>query len=916
MTSKCFPTMAVLVVLLMLTAPASAEFDEVVAVAATTTEAEGFGFVVTDLYATGNVGVGHTLLSVGNADITATHDWYQDPNGDSSGKAPNNVLVDLAGFERLKYDTYVTFNRRTDTDNSTSPDPDFGKAGNQIVGGWFWVPGNGQGDAVVIEDLDQVGVHIARLVMIVDGNRGGLQPSYVGTLRLFTSSDNGGDPDGVLVDVKFPPGDPVGACCNGSTGMCRDDVLQSECLIDPPNPEDQITWFKGLTCVDATGEPICVEHTGACCDGTTGTCTDGIRQGNCQGDQLSWSKDTLCDAVTCLEHTGACCDGSTGICADDVRQGNCQGDQLSWFKNTLCDAMDCVEHTGACCDGTDGTCTDDVFDHDCVGDQQVWSKDTLCSQIDCLEHTGACCDGTTGICADDVRQGNCQGDQSSWFKDTSCDAVDCVEHTGACCDGTIGTCTDNVFDHDCVGDQQAWSKGLACDEIDCVEHTGACCHAATTTCFDGVFLSQCPVDPTDPNNQFSWSKGLTCLDGAGEPICVEHAGACCDGSTGTCVDRVFDQECQGDQQEWFKNTACDSVPCIEHTGACCEASTGTCFDNIPQSQCPTDPSDPLNLFSWRKGTLCEAIDNCECDSETIGGAIYTDCDSPLTSGEDGVELTVSGLSGFFTVMTSGPSGTWHILDVPCGEYTVTAHQVFREYCHVDIGGVCPPEPCPTSTQITVDADHRTENLSIQFLGQPACITNDLNYDEVCTIVNDTDLFVQCVYDGDCVGPEGQDLRCPADCNCDGFATIVFDANCFVHDVYVKGVCGQCPGDDPASAFGRSKRRRAGDFTIGGAVYDNETNPLLSGIEGVNVEVLGAERRAVAAAMTAGPSGIWRVDGLPAGTYFVVVEHRNGRAAAGRDVIPIVVNAQNEAANLSIRSLRSSEPPRRSRDSDR
>lgn len=300
--------------------------------------------------------------------------------------------------------------------------------------------------------------------------------------------------------------------------------------------------------------------------------------------------------------------------------------------------------------------------------------------------------------------------------------------------------------------------------------------------------------------------------------------------------------------------------------------------------------------------------------ETIGGAIYTDCDAPLTSGEEGVEVTVSGPNGFFTTITSGPSGTWHIPNVPCGVYTVTPHQVFREYCHVDIGGDCPSEPCETSSRITVDARHRSENLSIQFLGQPACITNDLNYDQICTIVFDADLFVQCVYDGDCVGPEGQDLQCPADCNCDGLATIVFDANCFRHNVYMKGVCGECPDDVPSSASGRLEGRRpASGFTIGGAVYDDDADPLVSGIEGVIVQIIGDGRRIVATATTSGPSGIWRVDDLPAGAYTLVFEQRDGWAAVGRDVIPIVVNAENEAANLSIGMLRSPDRSHRWRD---
>ena len=124
--------------------------------------------------------------------------------------------------------------------------------------------------------------------------------------------------------------------------------------------------------------------------------------------------------------------------------------------------------------------------------------------------------------------------------------------------------------------------------------------------------------------------------------------------------------------------------------------------------------------------------------ETIGGAVYADCDDVITSGETNVQVTVAGTEGNYVAVTSGPSGVWSIPFVPCGEYVVTPHRVFREYCHVEPGGACPSTLCATSTQITVDADHRGPNLSVQFVGLPDCITNDMNYDELCTVTFDAD----------------------------------------------------------------------------------------------------------------------------------------------------------------------------------
>ena len=57
-------------------------------------------------------------------------------------------------------------------------------------------------------------------------------------------------------------------------------------------------------------------------------------------------------------------------------------------------------------------------------------------------------------------------------------------------------------------------------------------------------------------------------------------------------------------------------------------------------------------------------------SYTIGGAIYTDPNNPLTSGLEGVTVTVSGDSGTYQAITSGTFGLWQISDVNEGTYTV------------------------------------------------------------------------------------------------------------------------------------------------------------------------------------------------------------------------------------------------------
>jgi len=130
--------------------------------------------------------------------------------------------------------------------------------------------------------------------------------------------------------------------------------------------------------------------------------------------------------ITIVPQTDACCNGTTGVCTDDVPIENCQGDQQVWFAETLCSEITCEQHTGACCDGTTGVCTDDVLPDNCVGVQQEWFKDTLCTAITCVQHTGACCDGLSGVCTNDVLPEDCQGEKQEWYKDQACQDVGCV----------------------------------------------------------------------------------------------------------------------------------------------------------------------------------------------------------------------------------------------------------------------------------------------------------------------------------------------------------------------------------------------------------------------------------------------------------------------------------------------------------
>ncbi len=144
---------------------------------------------------------------------------------------------------------------------------------------------------------------------------------------------------------------------------------------------------------------------------------------------------------------------------------------------------------------------------------------------------------------------------------------------------------------------------------------------------------------------------------------------------------------------------------------------------------------------------------------TVGGAVYTDLDEPLTSGLPGVLICVGCVGGFFGCDVTGEVwGGWDISGFPASSCTVTPMLpgwCFRRVEAGEIGELTP-------ITITVDEDHVGENLSLQFLvttgTSSCCVTaEDCDDGEACTV---DECFV-----GVCVSTPSD---CQADFDCDGF----------------------------------------------------------------------------------------------------------------------------------------------------
>ncbi len=189
--------------------------------------------------------------------------------------------------------------------------------------------------------------------------------------------------------------------------------------------------FASFTIRGSYGPGACGPLVGACCDGTTGVCTDNVEEPFCTADQQVWTSGAACVSLgaSCERHRGSCCDGTTGLCVDDLLPEDCTGDQRDWLKGVACAdrSPPCSEHTGACCDLLSGICTGDVPPRACSGPLREWTKAARCTEVTCDAVNGACCDHDAfGGCTDGLVQAECTCPTCDWYKLTSCADIECT----------------------------------------------------------------------------------------------------------------------------------------------------------------------------------------------------------------------------------------------------------------------------------------------------------------------------------------------------------------------------------------------------------------------------------------------------------------------------------------------------------
>lgn len=127
----------------------------------------------------------------------------------------------------------------------------------------------------------------------------------------------------------------------------------------------------------------------ACCDSTTGICRDVVAPMNCVGSE-SGQAGAICQFSGCRIVTGACCDDLTGMCSDGIDIGACPPPALRFTPDTLCVDVNPPCGTidlGACC-FPDQSCMD-LNPTDCSNMGGTWNAGT-CAAFPCPSSNDDC----------------------------------------------------------------------------------------------------------------------------------------------------------------------------------------------------------------------------------------------------------------------------------------------------------------------------------------------------------------------------------------------------------------------------------------------------------------------------------------------------------------------------------------------
>ncbi len=360
--------------------------------------------------------------------------------------------------------------------------------------------------------------------------------------------------------------------------------------------------------------------TGACCDVSTGVCTDDLDEATClaSSEFAEFRAGVICQFAECEIITGACCDDATVSCADDVNIADCTGVTERFVPYTACIDMDppCgTTDPGACC-LPEGTCLD-LTPLDCSQTPGgVWHAGE-CSTFDCPPANDDCEDAislltagayfinTTGATTDGPMfdpsppPGCVEVESDVWFR------------YSPDCDGTmfVSFCLGANFDtalavyNDCFCPLST-TQPLACDNDTCDDQA--------EVVVSNVLASECYLI------RVGGAAGAT-----GQGVLVvaclpTGTGACCH-FDGTC-ENLLPEDCSEPDDVFTPNLPCELVYCPEPAE--------------PAKCCPGD----TNLDGLRDGLDIQGFINYMLDPPVLGTLefCHADVDENLTIDEDDI----------------------------------------------------------------------------------------------------------------------------------------------------------------------------------------------------------------------------------------------------------------------------------------
>jgi len=352
-----------------------------------------------------------------------------------------------------------------------------------------------------------------------------------------------------------------------------------------------------------------------------------------------------------------------------------------------------------------------------------------------------------------------------------------------------------------------------------VEFSDGC--TSDAQCDDGNPCTDnwCDCTCQTSNNAAACNDGLYCngSDTCGGGTCSIHAGDPCT-SGSECAD------------------SCDegSDSCFDPAGMPCSDDGNECTDDT----CDGSGScvHPNNTAPCDDGQFCNGADTCE------NGTCSIHAGNPCTSGPECADLCNEGADHCFD-----PSGTQCTDDEnPCTD----------DVC--DGAGSCihPNNTAPCDDGLFCNgSDTCTGGACASHAGDPC--EGRTECADYCNEATDECLDppgVSCTDDGN---------QCTGD-QCDG-------GGACIHPSVVDGTA--CDDGDPTTEPDECHNGECvgvpNTFAIGGAVYTDLSNPLLSGEEGVRICAEGTTF--TDCAMTSAGQGLWRIDTVPLGVYSINVK---------------------------------------------